>query len=206
MVLLTVGPGATMPTSLRKGLAMGGDRAVHIQDDALLGADLSLTAEALTAAIRQIGFDLVIAGNISTDGGGGVLPAMLAEKLGVAGISSLSSVEIADGAVTGRRNTESGTARLRAALPAVISITEALPDARFSSFKGIMAAKKKPFETLGLAELGVTVDAEAARSIVIAVAERPARTAGVRITDEGDAGTQIADFLAQNQLITGRSA
>lgn len=206
VVLLAVGPGATMPTSLRKGLAMGADRAVHVQDDALLGADLTLTAETLAAAIKRIGFDLVVAGNISTDGGGGVLPSMLSELLGVAGISSLSSVEITDSSVGGRRNTEAGSAEVRAALPAVISITEALPDARFSNFKGIMAAKKKPFETLGLADLGITVDEAGARSIVIALAQRPARTAGIRIVDEGDAGQQIADYLAQNQLIKGRSA
>ncbi|MCC9196782.1 electron transfer flavoprotein subunit beta/FixA family protein [Arthrobacter sp. zg-Y820] len=204
VVLLAVGP-ATVPNSLRKGLAMGADRAVHVHDDALLGADLTLTAETLAAAIRHIGFDLVVAGNLSTDGGGGVLPSMLAELLGVAGISSLSTVEITDSTVAGRRNIESGAFEVSAALPAVISITEALPDARFSNFKGIMAAKKKPFETLSLADLGITVDENAGRSIIIAVAQRPARTAGIRIEDDGDAGQQIADFLIQNQLIKGRS-
>jgi electron transfer flavoprotein beta subunit len=205
VVLLAVGPTSTMSTSLRKGLAMGADRAVHVADDALIGADLTLTAETLAAAIRRIGFDLVVAGNISTDGGGGVLPSMLAELLGVAGVSSLSSVTITETAVSGSRNTEVGRAEVSAALPAVVSITEALPDARFSNFKGIMAAKKKPFETIGLAELGVVVDEATPRSIVIAVSQRPARTAGIRITDDGDAGQQIADFLAQNQLIKGRS-
>ena len=82
----------------------------------------------------------------------------------------------------------------------MISITEALPDARFPNFKGIMAAKKKPFETLTLADLGVAVSEES-RSIVISVAQRPARTAGIKIADEGDAGQQLADFLAKNQLI-----
>ncbi|WP_104054332.1 MULTISPECIES: electron transfer flavoprotein subunit beta/FixA family protein [unclassified Arthrobacter] len=204
VVLLAVGP-STVPASLRKGLAMGADRAVHVQDDALLGADMTLTAEVLAAAVRQIGFDLVIAGNISTDGGGGVLPSMIAELLGVAGLTSLSTVEISDSAVAGRRNIESGTFEVSAALPAVISITEALPDARFSNFKGIMAAKKKPFETRTLADLGVAPDESASRSIILAVAERPARTAGIKIEDDGDAGQQLADFLTQNQLIKGRS-
>ena len=204
VVLLAVGP-STVPNSLRKGLAMGADRAVHVEDDALLGADMTLTAEVLAAAVRSIGFDLVIAGNLSTDGGGGVLPSMLSELLGVAGASSLSTVEITDSTVSGRRNTESGAYELSAALPAVISITEALPDARFSNFKGIMAAKKKPFETLSLADLGIAVDESTGRSIVIAVSQRPARTAGIRIEDDGDAGQQIADFLIQNQLVKGRS-
>jgi electron transfer flavoprotein beta subunit len=204
VVLLAVGP-ATVPASLRKGLAMGADRAVHVQDDALLGADMTLTAEVLAAAVRQIGFDLVIAGNISTDGGGGVLPSMLAELLGVAGVTSLSSVEITETGVAGRRTLESGACDVSAALPAVISITEALPDARFSNFKGIMAAKKKPFETLALSDLGHALDESASRSIVLAVAERPARTAGIKIDDDGDAGQQIAEFLSQNRLIKGRS-
>ena len=205
VVLLAAGP-ATVQGTLRKGLAMGADRAVHVHDEALLGADMTLTAEVLAAALRQIGYDLVIAGNLSTDGGGGVLPAMLAEHLGVPGATSLTSVEIAESAVAGRRNTEAGTFEVSAGLPAVISITEALPDARFSNFKGIMAAKKKPFETLSLADLGLTVDESASRSIIISVAQRPARTAGIRIHDDGDAGRRIADYLAENQLIKGHSA
>lgn len=205
VVLLAAGPEGTLPATLRKGLAMGADRAVHVTDPALLGADTTLTAEVLAAALRRTGFDLVIAGNISTDGGGGVLPSMLAELLQAAGITSLSSVEISETAVSGQRRLEAETYDVQATLPAVISITEALPDARFSNFKGIMAAKKKPFETWSLADLGLALDEEANRSIVISVAQRPARTAGIRIEDEGDAGQQIADFLARNQLIKGRS-
>ena len=205
VVLLAAGPEGTLPATLRKGLAMGADRAVHVTDPALLGADTTLTAEVLAAALKRTGFDLVIAGNISTDGGGGVLPSMLAELLQTAGITSLSSVEISETAVSGQRRLEAETYDVQATLPAVISITEALPDARFPNFKGIMAAKKKPFDTLSLADLGLAPDEEANRSIVISVAQRPARTAGIRIEDEGDAGQQIADFLARNQLIKGRS-
>jgi electron transfer flavoprotein beta subunit len=86
-------------------------------------------------------------------------------------------------------------------LPAVISITERLPDARFPNFKGIMAAKKKPFETLSLADLGVEAeDPGAARSIMLAVSEKPPRSAGVKITDEGDAGEKLAAYLIENRL------
>ena len=142
--------------TVRKGLAMGAASAVQVVDEALLGADLGLTAEVLAAALQRIGFDLVIAGNQSTDGSGGVLPAMIAELLDVPSATSLNSVEIGDGAVSGERATDGGTMQVTAPLPAVISITEALPDARFPNFKGIMAAKKKPFETLSLADLGST--------------------------------------------------
>ena len=83
----------------------------------------------------------------------------------------------------------------------MISITEALPDARFPNFKGIMAAKKKPFETLSLAELEIDAhDPAASRSIVIGLSEKPPREAGVKIVDEGDAGQKLADFLIQNRL------
>lgn len=187
--------------TIRKALAMGAGSAVQVIDEALLGADLGLTAEVLAAAIRRTGFDLVIAGNQSTDGVGGVMAAMLAEHLGVALASGLSVVEIDEAEVTGTRVTDGARAHISAALPAVISITEALPDARMASFKGIMAAKKKPFETLSLADLGVDADApDAARSIMTAIASRPPRAAGTTITDEGDAGTRLAEYLIQNRL------
>ncbi|WP_157157356.1 electron transfer flavoprotein subunit beta/FixA family protein [Diaminobutyricimonas sp. LJ205] len=201
VVVLSMAP-ETAAATLRKGLAMGAASAVQISDEALSGADLGLTAEVLAAAIQRTGFDLVIAGNLSTDGTGGVLPAMVAELLGVPHATSLTSIEIAADTVTGVRSTDGGTMQVSAPLPAVVSITEALPDARFPNFKGIMAAKKKPFETLSLADLSIDTDgSEAARSIMIAIAEKPARDAGVKIVDEGDAGEQLADFLLQNRLV-----
>jgi electron transfer flavoprotein beta subunit len=174
---------------------------VHVVDERLAGADLGLTAEVLAAAAQRTGFDLIVAGNQSTDGTGGVIPAMVAEVLGIPHATSLNSVELTDTTVAGERATDGGTMRVEASLPAVISITERLPDARFPNFKGIMAAKKKPFETLSLDDLEIDADdAAAARSIMIAIAEKPPRAAGVKIVDEGDAGQQLADFLIQNRL------
>lgn len=200
IVAVSMAPESAVPT-LRKALAMGAHSAVHVVDEGLHGADLSLTAEVLAATLARTGFDLVITGNLSTDGAGGVLPAMLAEHLRVAHATSLSTVEIEDAAVSGTRTTETATARVSAPLPAVISITEALPDGRFPTFKGILAAKKKPFETLSLADLGM--DADPARtpwSIMTAVTARPARAAGTTIVDEGDAGERLAAFLLENRL------
>ena len=155
----------------------------------------------LAAAVRRAGFDLVITGNLSTDGSGGVIPAMLAEHLGVPQATALSSVTISASEVSGTRATDGGVAQVTAALPAVISITEALPDARFPNFKGIMAAKKKPFETVSLADLDVDIDPAAApQSILTQVSEKPARGAGVKITDEGDAGEKLAAYLIENRL------
>jgi electron transfer flavoprotein beta subunit len=200
IVLVSVGPDSAS-TSLRKGLAMGADRAVHVVDDALLGADLTLTAEVLAKAIELTGFDLVITGDVSTDGSAGLIPAMLAERLGVPNVTGLSTVELTDTEVRGGRETDGGTATVAAALPAVISITERLPDPRLPGFKGIMSAKKKPFETLTLADLGIDADADVPRSIMIAVSEKPTRDAGIKIVDEGHAGEQLAEFLVQNKLV-----
>jgi electron transfer flavoprotein beta subunit len=201
VVVVSMAPEAAQ-ASVRKGLAMGATSALQVVDDALAGADLGVTATVLAAAVRRTGFDLVITGNLSTDGSGGVLPAMLAEHLGVPHATALASVDISDTTVSGTRATDAGTARVSAPLPTVISITEALPDARFPNFKGIMAAKKKPFETVSLADLDVDVDpALAPQTILTAVAEKPPRGAGVKIVDEGDAGEKLAAYLIENRLV-----
>lgn len=195
VIVLTMAP-ASAAATVRKALAMGATSAVHVVDEALRGADLLLTAEVLAAAIRPTGFDLVIAGNLSTDGGGGVLPAMVAELLEVPQVTALSSLAVSDDAVAGDRVSDAGTMRVTASLPAVVSITEALPEGRFTTFKGIMAAKKKPYETVDAAALGIDAeDPTVPRYIMVSVAERPPREAGVKIIDEGDAGEKLAAFL-----------
>ncbi|MCS5734545.1 electron transfer flavoprotein subunit beta/FixA family protein [Herbiconiux daphne] len=200
VVLLSAGP-VTVPASLRKGLAIGASSAVHVLDDRMQGADLTLTAQVLAGAVQRIGFDLVIAGDVSTDGTGGVIPSMVAELLGVASATNLAEVELDDGQLRGERLSDAGVTRLSVALPAVISVTERLPEARFPSFKGIVAAKKKPLDVLTLGEIGVDPDAQMPRSIMVAVAQKPARAAGVTIVDSGDGGTRIAEFLVENRLV-----
>ena len=197
-VVVSMAPEPASAT-IRKGLAMGATSALQVVDDALQGADLGVTARVLAAAATRAGFDLVITGNLSTDGTGGVLPAMLAELLDVPQLTALSSVELTETTVSGTRSTDAGVAQVTAPLPAVISITEALPDARFPNFTGIMAAKKKPFETVSLAELGVDV-AALPQSIMVAVSERPARGAGTKVVDDGQAAEALAAFLIENRL------
>lgn len=200
VVVLTMGP-ESATASIRKALAMGADSAEHVVGDGLVGADLGLTAEMLAAALRRTGFDLVLAGDHSTDGGSGMLPAMLAELLGVPGVASLSSVELGETTVSGVRASDDATMRVSAALPAVVSITERLPDPRFPTFKGMMAAKKKPLAVTTVAELGVDPDDVATpRAIMLAVSRRPPRQAGTKIVDEGDAGARLAAFLVENHL------
>lgn len=198
VVVMTMGP-ATATNTLRKALAMGATSAVHILDDRLAGSDVGWTSSALAAAIKREGFDLIIAGNESTDGRGGVVPAMVAEHLGVPHATSLESALISATAVSGERVDESETVAIEVELPAVISITERLPEGRFPSFKGTMTAKKRPLDRLDVGDLGVQL-AEST-SVIVSVAERPTRTAGEKIVDEGDAGRRIVAFLESKRLI-----
>ncbi len=198
VVVMTMGP-PEAKDALRKALAMGADSAVHISDEGLTGADALLTSSVIAAAARATGFDLLLTGNESTDGRGGILPAMLAEHLGLPVLSFLDHVDIDAGTVRGRRSGDAGTLELSAALPAVISITEQLPDARFASFKGIMTAKKKPVVAYGLADLETS--AMDARSTVLAAEQRPPRTAGTVVVDDGRAVAELVDYLAAARLV-----
>jgi electron transfer flavoprotein beta subunit len=171
-------------------------------DPGLLGADLQLTAEVLAAVVARLDADLVLTGNQSTDGLGGVVPAIIAELLSRAHATNLDAVEISEEGITGTRAFDFGAMRISAPLPAIVSVTDRLPDARFPNFKSVSAAKKKPIETLSPADLGVVADDPSVpRSILVSVAARPPRTGGVKIADEGDGGIRIAAFLEQNRLV-----
>lgn len=202
VVALAMGPSASNDV-LRKALAMGADTAIHVLDDALEGADVVRTAAAIAGAITKAGFDLVIAGNESTDGRSGVIPGMVAEHLGVPHLSYLNSIEISADSVAGERATENGTQSVHAPLPAVISVTDHSADPRFPNFRGITRARKKPLDVWSLADIGIdpAALAEAARSVVLTTTQRPPRTAGKKIVDEGDAAEQLAEFLAAERLI-----
>jgi electron transfer flavoprotein beta subunit len=200
VVVISMGP-ASATEALRKGLAMGADSAVHVLDSSLAGADLGLTAAVLSAAIASTGFDLVIAGNESTDGRGGVIPAMIAEHLGLPILTALDNPTVSATGVSGDRGIEGATMTAHVALPAVISISEAAPEARFPGFKGIMTAKKKPLTVVTVASLGLDVAASGARSSIVSVAERPARTGGRKVVDDGTAAAELIEFLAAGRLI-----
>lgn len=200
VVLLTMGP-ASATDALRRGLSMGADSAVHVLDPGLAGSDAGWTAQVLAAALRRMGFDLVIAGNESTDGRGGVVPAAVAELLGVPLLGFVDGVELDGGVVRGVRSTDFGTQRLSAALPAVASVTESAQEARFPNFKGIMTAKRKPLTVFALAELELDPARAGGRSVVRDTTQRPPRTGGTRVVDEGNAGVELADFLVSQRLI-----
>ncbi|SDO32844.1 electron transfer flavoprotein beta subunit [Cryobacterium flavum] len=198
VVAVTMGPARAIDV-LRKSLAMGADSGIHLVDDSLAGSDLGWTARALAGVIALDGFDLVIAGNESTDGRGGVIPAMIAEHLGVPNATFLDTVTIAPNSVAGERATDYGTVDVSASLPAVISITERSAEPRFPSFRGILGAKKKPVKTISLSDL--QLDSEPSRSLVHSTSKRPPHSAGTKVIDAGDAGMQLAKFLADNRLI-----
>ena len=191
--------------AIRKALSMGADKAVHVSDEALHGSDALTTAKVLAKAIGTIeGFDLVIAGNEATDGRAGAVPAMLAELLGVPQVTQVRKLTVEGGTVKAERETDEGVAHLEASLPAVVSVNEKINEPRYPSFKGIMAAKKKPVSTLTVADLGLDageVGLGAAWSQVLESAPKPPRGAGQRVEDSGDGGTKIAAYLVDQKLI-----
>lgn len=200
---LTVGPDDAKD-ALRKALAMGGDSAVHVADEDIEGSDVFATSLVLARAIERHGFDLVLCGMASTDGGSAVVPALLAERLGVPAVTHIEELTVEDGTVTGRREGDSATEHVQGALPAVVSVTDRSGDARYPSFKGIMAAKKKPLETLGLADLGIDagqVGRTGARSAVRTATRRPPRTKGELVSDDGTGGIGLAAFLTAKKFV-----
>ena len=203
VTVVTMGPKSAVDT-IRKALAMGADKAIHIVDDGLAGSDALQTSGAIAAALKTIEFDLVIAGNESTDGRSSAVPAMLSERLKVPLLTSLETLSVAQGSVTGTRSVENGTMEVRASLPAVVSVTEKIADPRFPKLKGVLAARRKPITTLSISDLGLSLSeagGENSWTHVNDVIAQPARTSGTVIIDDGTAGTQLADFLAAAKLI-----
>jgi electron transfer flavoprotein beta subunit len=203
VTILSMGPAKALET-IRKALSMGADKAVHVQDDALQGSCVMATSLALTKALGTIEFDLVILGSEATDARTAILPALLAERLGVPQLTLARKVEITDGSARIERQTEDGYAVVEGSLPAVISVVEKINEPRYPSFKGIMAAKSRPLTTLTLADLGVDaaeVGADGATTAVKDFSNRPPRTAGEVVKDEGDGGVKVADFLASKKFV-----
>ncbi len=203
VTIVTMGPDKA-GESIRKALSMGADKAVHVIDDGLAGSDALATSAVLAAVLGRIGFDLVILGAESTDARMGVMAAMLAERLGVPQVSLASAVEVDGTALRVHRQTDYGYDKVEASLPAVISVVEKINEPRYPSFKGIMAAKKKPVETLTLADTGVDagqIGLASAATAVVSFAKRPPRQAGTVVKDEGDGGTKAAEYLAAQKFI-----
>jgi electron transfer flavoprotein beta subunit len=203
VVLVSLGPPKAIE-SLRKALAMGADRAVLVSDEPAAGSDLLGTSYALAKALEREAADLVLFGQASSDADGALLWAAVAERLRLPVISQVASLTVESGSVTGKRQTEHGYDAIQAPLPAVVAVSDAINEPRYPSLKGIMGAKSKPQETIGLAELGVEAErmGEAgAKTTVLELAPPPARADQVKIEDDGSAPGKILEYLVERRLL-----
>jgi len=205
VTILTMAPESGREV-VRKALAMGADDAALLSSDTLGGSDAMATAYALAAAIKHVGFDLVLTGTQSTDAINSVVPAAIAEHLGVACLTYARSVTVSDGGVEVQRETESGYLRVRSALPALISVTKSANEPRYATLKGIMGAKKKEIKPLAPADIGADASrlGEAgSKTVVSAIAPVGARPKGtvIQSSDGADAARQIVDFLISKKVI-----
>ena len=203
VTVLTIGPQEAVG-AITRGLQMGAHKGVHIADEALHGSDAVATSLVLAAALNNLDYDIVMCGMASTDGAMGVVPAMLAERLGVPQLTLASEVALEGDTVRIRRDDYTATEYIEASGPLVLSVTDRSNDPRYPSFKGIMAAKKKPVETWSLADLDIDasqVGLEAAWTKVSAFVARPPHTAGQILVDEGEGGRRLVEYLASEKCI-----
>ena len=154
VTVLTAGP-ERATEAIRKALSMGADKAIHVLDEAIHGSDAVATAKVLAKALQGAEWDVAVAGSEATDARGAVVPAMLAELLGVPQLTQARKVTVDGSTVTIARVTETGYEKVEGSTPAVISVVEKINDPRYPSFKGIMAAKNKPIEVKSLGDIGL---------------------------------------------------
>ncbi len=198
VVAVTVGPEKARD-GLQKALAIGATSALHVCDPAIRGSDSLATSLILGKAVERVGADLVLTGLGSTDAEMSVVPSMVADRLGFGQATFAGELSVADGSVSITRTSDAGVEKVTAALPAVVSVTDQTPEARYPAFKAIMMAKKKPVETVTLGDLGIDaaqVGLAASGTQVTSISPAPARAAGTVITDDGSGAAQLADFLA----------
>ncbi len=203
VVLVSLGPEKALD-SLRKALAMGADRAVLVSDPEAAGSDLVATSSVLAKALEREGADLILFGQQSSDSDGAVLWAAVAERLRLPLISQAAELTLAEGAVTGKRQTEFGYDVIRAPLPAVVAVADSINEPRYPSLKGIMGAKKKQQDVLSLADLGVEAGQAGpagSRTEVLALSDPPPRGDTRKLEDDGTGAEKIVEFLAEKRLV-----
>jgi electron transfer flavoprotein beta subunit len=202
VLLVTMGP-ASAGDAMRKALAMGADRAILVSDDAAAGSDALATSRVLAAVLERESPDLVLFGQYAGDSEGAVLWAAVAERLKRPMISQVAELTVEGGAVRGRRQTEFGYDVIRAPLPAVIAVSDAINEPRYPSLKGIMGAKKKPQEVLSLGDVGVDggqVGERGSATSVLALNDPPPRGESRRVEGDG-AAEQVVEYLAEKRLL-----
>jgi electron transfer flavoprotein beta subunit len=203
VVLVSLGPDQALD-SLRKGLAMGADRAVLVSDPAAAGSDLVATSLALAKALEREQADLILFGQQSSDSDGAVLWAAVADRLRMPLVSQAAELTVAEGKVRVKRQTEFGYDVIEASLPAVVAVSDAINEPRYPSLKGIMGAKKKPQESVSASDLGVDaaqLGEVGSKTEVLALGDPPARGDTVKFEDDGNGAQKIVDFLAEKRLL-----
>jgi electron transfer flavoprotein beta subunit len=203
VVVVSLGPERAADT-LRKALAMGADRAVLVTDEGAAGSDLVATSKLLAKVLEREGADLVLFGQQASDADGAVLWAAVAERLQRPVVSQAAELKVEPGSLRVKRQTEHGYDVIEAPLPAVVAVSDAINEPRYPSLKGIMGAKKKPFETLSLGELGVDAGEageSGSKTEVLALSEPPARGDSRKIEGDGNAAQAILDFLTEKRLV-----
>jgi len=192
-------------SGLRTALAMGAERAVLVSDEALAGSDALGTARVLAAAIGRLGEpDLILAATESSDGYTGTVPAQMAQFLGLPSVTFAKSIEVSDGQVKVQRQTEEGYDEVECPTPCVVSVTAGVVEPRYPSFKGIMAAKSKPVDEVGVSDLGIDPDSvgwAGAQQKITGVVQAEAREAGDIVVDEGEGYLKIVEFLEGLKVI-----
>jgi electron transfer flavoprotein beta subunit len=202
VVIVSMGPPRALE-AIRRALAMGANRGILVTDPELENSDALSTARALAGAIKGQPFDLIICGTESTDGSSGAMPAQLAELLGLPLLSFAKKLEVSDGKAVIDRQTDEGYDVVESPLPAVVTVTGGINEARYPALRGIMQAKNKDVKQLGLAEIKLEGQAgkAALTQEVVAVAPAEARKAGEVIEDKGDGAKRVADFLKELKVI-----
>jgi len=203
VTLISMAPNSEV-NGLRTALAMGADKAVLVSDDALAGTDALGTAKVLAAAIGRVNPDLILAATESSDGYTGTVPEQIAEVLGLPSVTFAKEISVADGNVNVKRQTEAGYDEVVCPLPALVSVTAGVVEPRYPSFKGIMAAKSKPVDEVGLADLGVdagTVGWAGGGQEIVGIDQAEERQAGEVIEDDGESFQRIVAFLEELKVI-----
>lgn len=207
VTVIGVGPQRVVE-SLRTALAMGADEAIHVDDPAAEGSDALGIARILTAAIKQVPFDLVFCGQRAVDDDNAQVGAALAEGLQIPLLSVITKVEFSEDKtkVKVNRPVEGATWVLETTLPALITTQKGLNDPRYASLPGIMKAKKKPMAVKKLGDLGLAADqvGEAGAKIKIkTLTPPPSRQAGKIVEGESvlEKGSTLVKLLREEAKI-----
>ena len=203
ITVVLLGP-ETAARTVDRALAQGGDQSVHIADEAAAGSDLLGTARILAAALKRGGYDLVLLGQQAADSESYVMAGMVAELLELPCVTQAASIELGDGVVTVKRQVETGYDTVRAALPCVVSVSDAINDPRYPPLPAIMGAKRKPHEVVSLTDLGVdaaAVGQAGAGTAVGGLSKPEGRGDTVVVEDDGTAAEQILAFLVDKKVV-----